>query len=181
MIAEVRSELQDTAILSTVDADLSHIPSLHNTMTGDPLNREEASSLDSNDNEAFDAWLDPPQDMCMAPDTENARPVSSPDKPGPVQSSRQSHGGLFATLELTIDNPAVNQFWRCLLGCFGVLAYCTVDVVVFLFQRNAAIWPGRLYAILFPRYHERCLSCSRVSQDLSTSPFSCQCRQIREQ
>ena len=61
----IAGDIQDTAILSTVDADMSHIPSLHNTDTdyAEAPSTEAVARSDSKDTEGQDVWLDPIQDI----------------------------------------------------------------------------------------------------------------------
>lgn len=57
-------EALDTAILSTIDADLSQMPSLYNTMEGNEASLEDTASAD--------AWLDPAHDIFSTPSQEIA-------------------------------------------------------------------------------------------------------------
>lgn len=85
-------ELQDTAILSTVDADLSHIPSLHNTLENDPYMQRETS--DSLDNDPNIEWLEPLPDLLRTPSQLAGDTLTSPDETEDLEKGTwPCHGG----------------------------------------------------------------------------------------
>ncbi len=106
-----------------MDADLSHIPSLHNTLSQDPLALGETSSFSSmasDDEEAIDAWLDPAHDILSTPPPQTASSLTSPDPMFTAQEGWDlSYEG--ALLSMYFSRSLQAQFcWKC--PCFNLYA-----------------------------------------------------------